>query len=107
MKGKTCCCDYSQSTWIREVLPAWPAPGLSRLTSARCVRETTLSYMSRSERLSNAETASEPEAPADVRPESQYEIPAVTYLGTLRDLTRGGTFGPDDGVGGAGGVGSI
>jgi hypothetical protein len=65
--------------------------------------------MSSSERLSSAEAASEleAEAPADIRPETQYEVPAITYLGTLRDLTRGGTAGPDDGVGGAGGVGSI
>jgi hypothetical protein len=36
-----------------------------------------------------------------------YESPSVTYLGTLSELTRGGTSGPDDGFGGAGGVGSL
>ena len=36
-----------------------------------------------------------------------YESPSVTYLGTLRELTLGGTPGPDDGVGGAGDIGSL
>jgi hypothetical protein len=36
-----------------------------------------------------------------------YEAPAIAYLGTLRELTLGGTSGPDDGVGGAGGIGSL
>ena len=36
-----------------------------------------------------------------------YEAPALAYLGTLRELTLGGGTGPDDGMGGAGGVGSI
>jgi hypothetical protein len=40
-------------------------------------------------------------------PTGQYEPPSITYLGTLRELTRGGTSGPDDGVGGAGGFGSL
>jgi hypothetical protein len=36
-----------------------------------------------------------------------YEPPAIAYLGTLRELTLGGTSGPEDGVGGAGSVGSL
>jgi hypothetical protein len=38
---------------------------------------------------------------------SHYEPPSVTYLGTRRELTLGGVSGPDDGVGGAGGIGSL
>jgi hypothetical protein len=44
---------------------------------------------------------------ADVQPQSHYEAPSVTYLGTLRELTQGGTTGPTDAIGGAGGAGSI
>jgi hypothetical protein len=36
-----------------------------------------------------------------------YEAPAIAYLGTLHELTLGGSLGPTDGMGGAGGVGSI
>jgi hypothetical protein len=39
--------------------------------------------------------------------QSGYEPPSISYLGTLRELTLGGTVGPDDGVGGAGGMGSL
>jgi hypothetical protein len=49
----------------------------------------------------------EPEETADARPDDNYEPPTVTYLGTLHELTQGGTSGPDDGVGGAGGMGSL
>jgi hypothetical protein len=41
------------------------------------------------------------------RPERHYEPPAVTYLGTLHELTLGGSTTPDDGFGGAGGAGSV
>ena len=40
-------------------------------------------------------------------PDDGYEAPTIAYLGTLRELTLGGTSGPDDGMGGAGGVGSL
>ena len=40
-------------------------------------------------------------------PDGHYEPPAVTYLGTLHELTLGGTTTPDDGFGGAGGAGSV
>jgi hypothetical protein len=40
-------------------------------------------------------------------PDDGYEAPALAYLGTLRELTLGGGTGPDDGMGGAGGVGSL
>ena len=36
-----------------------------------------------------------------------YEAPVVRVLGTLAQLTAGGTTAPDDGVGGAGDVGSF
>jgi hypothetical protein len=49
----------------------------------------------------------EPEEVADPRPQCHYDPPTVTYLGTLRDLTLGGTTGPNDAVGGAGGTGSL
>jgi hypothetical protein len=51
-----------------------------------------------------------PEETANARSEdsrAHYEPPSIKYLGTLRELTLGGTSGPDDGVGGAGGVGSL
>jgi hypothetical protein len=50
---------------------------------------------------------SDEHADADAGRSSHYESPSVTYLGTLRELTLGGTSGPDDGFGGAGGVGSL
>ncbi|MER5454866.1 lasso RiPP family leader peptide-containing protein [Micromonospora sp. NPDC002389] len=31
-----------------------------------------------------------------------YQRPTITRLGTLAELTRGGTVGPDDGLGGQG-----
>jgi hypothetical protein len=40
-------------------------------------------------------------------PQPHYAPPSVTYLGTLRELTLGGTSGPSDGVGGAGDTGSL
>ncbi|NBE85367.1 lasso RiPP family leader peptide-containing protein [Micromonospora sp. NEAU-HG-1] len=36
-----------------------------------------------------------------------YQPPTVERLGTLAELTRGGIVGPDDGLGGAGGDGSL
>ncbi|MBF9130416.1 lasso RiPP family leader peptide-containing protein [Plantactinospora sp. S1510] len=36
-----------------------------------------------------------------------YQPPSVRRLGTLAELTRGGTVGPDDGLGGAGDEGSV
>ena len=36
-----------------------------------------------------------------------YEAPALRRLGTLAELTQGGTSGPSDGFGGAGAMGSI
>jgi hypothetical protein len=36
-----------------------------------------------------------------------YRSPTVTRLGTLAELTKGGTVGPDDGLGGAGDEGSL
>jgi hypothetical protein len=47
------------------------------------------------------------QADEDAGRSSHYESPSVTYLGTLRELTLGGTSGPDDGFGGAGGIGSL
>jgi len=40
-------------------------------------------------------------------PDDGYEAPAIAYLGTLRELTLGGTSVPDDALGGAGGMGSL
>jgi len=50
---------------------------------------------------------SPPDEDAGARPDGGYEAPTIAYLGTLRELTLGGTSGPDDGVGGTGGVGSL
>jgi hypothetical protein len=36
-----------------------------------------------------------------------YVAPEVRQLGTLAELTSGGTVGPDDGFGGAGDSGSL
>ncbi|MEV4846887.1 lasso RiPP family leader peptide-containing protein [Micromonospora matsumotoense] len=36
-----------------------------------------------------------------------YQPPRVERLGTLAELTWGGIVGPDDGLGGAGGDGSL
>jgi hypothetical protein len=41
------------------------------------------------------------------RPGRAYEPPSMVRLGTLAELTLGGNFGLDDGVGGAGDEGSI
>jgi hypothetical protein len=49
----------------------------------------------------------DPEEAAGSWPQGDYEAPSLTYLGTLRELTLGGVTGPDDGVGGTGGVGSV
>jgi hypothetical protein len=57
--------------------------------------------------MSTAEVLGEPEEIVAIRPQGHYEPPSITYLGTLRELTLGGTTGPDDGLGGAGGVGSL
>jgi hypothetical protein len=48
-----------------------------------------------------------PDKDAGACPDDAYEAPAIAYLGTLRELTLGGTTGPDDGVGGTGGTGSM
>ncbi len=42
-----------------------------------------------------------------LRPPRPYSPPVVKRLGTLAELTKGGTVGPDDGLGGAGGDGSV
>jgi hypothetical protein len=47
------------------------------------------------------------EAAAGSWPQGDYEAPSLTYLGTLRELTLGGTIGPDDGIGGGGDRGSF
>ena len=36
-----------------------------------------------------------------------YEAPTITRLGTLAELTLGGSVGPDDGLGGNGDVGTF
>jgi hypothetical protein len=38
--------------------------------------------------------------------EQAYSSPTITRLGTLAELTQGGSPGPNDGFGGAGDVGS-
>ncbi len=45
----------------------------------------------------------------DARPEevSGYEPPMVVRLGSLAELTQGGTVGGNDGTGGAGDGGSL
>lgn len=46
--------------------------------------------------------------PVGTRPAQHvYEPPAIRRLGSLAELTRGGTSGPSDGFGGAGAMGSI
>lgn len=36
----------------------------------------------------------------ELPPRKPYDTPSLTYLGTLRDLTRGTGFTVDDGIGG-------
>jgi hypothetical protein len=48
-----------------------------------------------------------PDKDAGACPDDAYEAPAIAYLGTLRELTLGGTTGPTDAVGGAGDTGSM
>ncbi len=38
---------------------------------------------------------------------SDYVSPRIVRLGTLAELTQGGTVGPDDGLGGSGDGGSV
>ena len=57
--------------------------------------------------MASRELTDEPDETAPQRSQQGYDPPRVTYLGTLRELTLGGTSGPDDGVGGAGGAGSL
>jgi hypothetical protein len=57
--------------------------------------------------VSGAKVRDDPDEAAGSEPEGNYEAPSLTYLGTLRELTLGGVTGPDDGVGGQGGVGSV
>ena len=57
--------------------------------------------------MSNATARDDPEEAAGPWLQGDYEAPSLTYLGTLRELTLGGVTGPDDGVGGTGGVGSV
>ena len=45
--------------------------------------------------------------PREDRPGSDYEPPRIERLGSLADLTLGGTTGPDDGYDGAGDEGSL
>ncbi|MEU4472491.1 lasso RiPP family leader peptide-containing protein [Micromonospora sp. NPDC023888] len=42
-----------------------------------------------------------------VGPPRPYSPPVIKRLGTLAELTKGGIVGPDDGLGGAGGDGSL
>jgi hypothetical protein len=65
------------------------------------------SFGERSRRVAEQQFPDQLDDNAEHRPENSYMPPALTYLGTLRELTLGGVSGPDDGVGGAGGVGSL
>jgi hypothetical protein len=58
------------------------------------------------EGLEAGDSRATPEAVAVERPPG-YVLPAVSRLGTLAELTRGGTTGPDDGFGSAGDMGSL
>ena len=57
--------------------------------------------------MSDVKVRDDPEEAAGSWPQGDYEAPSLTYLGTLRELTLGGITGPDDGVGGTGGFGSV
>ena len=57
--------------------------------------------------MSNAKVRDDSDEAAGSGSQGDYEAPSLTYLGTLRELTLGGITGPDDGVGGQGGVGSV
>ena len=69
---------------------------------------TTIRYMNKGKQVRGAGIpAAGPDQGAGARPGRQYERPAVTYLGTLHELTQGGTTVPSDGFGGAGGSGTV
>jgi hypothetical protein len=68
---------------------------------------TSFSEMHRQDGVSNTKTRDDPEEAAGSWPEGDYQAPSLTYLGTLRELTLGGSTGPDDAVGGGGGIGSF
>jgi hypothetical protein len=71
---------------------------------------TTICYMNESKQVRGAgiPSAAGPDQGAGARPGRHYEPPAVTYLGTLHELTLGGTApAPSDGYGGAGGSGTV
>jgi hypothetical protein len=53
----------------------------------------------------NQISAPEPDDSGGCR--NDYRPPSVQRLGTLAELTKGGTVGPDDGLGGAGDDGSL
>jgi hypothetical protein len=57
--------------------------------------------------MTDREQGQPDELRADGRTRRPYVKPEVERLGTLDELTRGGTTGPDDGVGGAGTTGSL
>jgi len=57
--------------------------------------------------VTGSEFPSVPEENANSSAQPHYDPPSLTYLGTLRELTLGGTSGPSDGVGGAGDTGSL
>jgi hypothetical protein len=56
----------------------------------------------------DVETPPRSKTPDDsVGPGDVYLSPVIERLGTLAELTRGGTLGPDDVLGGAGDEGSV
>jgi hypothetical protein len=59
--------------------------------------------------LERPEAGDRPATPEPVHAERPpgYDPPAVSRLGTLAELTQGGTTGPSDGFGNAGDMGSI
>jgi hypothetical protein len=52
-------------------------------------------------------TDGERSKPGVSSPGTSYEPPRLVSLGTLAELTQGGTAGPADGFGGAGDSGSL
>ena len=68
----------------------------------------TICYMNERNEVGAAGIHAEPGQGAGARPGRRYEPPAITYLGTLHELTLGGTeVQPSDGYGGAGGTGTV
>jgi len=57
--------------------------------------------------LSGPAAAALPAEAAEAETSGGYEAPRLVVLGTVTELTAGGSTGPSDGMGGAGAMGTV